>query len=491
MKHPKGSQVELNLQSIEPSKIPDGARVCLDFGTAMSKATLIREGRDAADAEISVLRLGVPARQEHISQVMLVSSVYVDEGGLIWFGQSAVDKSSLESEDGSRQRLDNIKRRLSEDGWEDEVAAEYNPTDVAVTYGEMVLAYLAFMTWTVNRCIDGFGLGVIPRRFALPSLGGKKRREVVERLAEAVGEAQVLADTFGDVLHDGLPMQSFLDAVHEIRAGPRKYPFVQEDVTEPVGVAGSVISWTSQVDMLFMVVDIGAGTSDFGLFRIYFDPTSDRRIALEAEGSSRALTEAGNHLDNLLIAYILDRGGLRVDHPRIKNILGKLNLGIREFKETLFNEGSVFVPLDGDLDVEVDLDDFIELGPVQQFAASLRNTMIDILESVDESWVNWVRVDPKRRLVVMLTGGGSRLPMVQDLARDPLRVHGSMLQVAKASDVPSWLDEFGIDLREEYSRVAVSLGGARQSLMNWRVAKITAGDVVGPPVIGGYYQKGQ
>ena len=373
---------------------------------------------------------------------MLISSVYIDNDGLLWFGYAAFDKSNLEGEDGSRQRLDNIKRRLSEEGWEDSVGSSFNPTRISVTYGEMVLAYLMFMTWTVNFCIEDFGLdGRVPRRFALPCLEGEKRREVVERLSLAVGDAQVLADTFGAKMLDGLPLRLFVETARRLMDTTRRYPWVREEVSEPVGVAGSVMSWKSRIDTLFMVVDIGAGTSDFGLFRVFFDPESDRSLALEAEGSSRVLTEAGNHLDNLLIERILSVGDISVDHPNIRNIRGKLNLTIRENKESLFNDGSVYVTLDEENEVEVELKEFLELGPVKAFALSLRRAMVEILESVDESWVNSVRARPNQSLVVMLTGGGAKLPMVQDLARDPLVVNGSELRVTKARDVPEWLNE--------------------------------------------------
>ena len=50
----------------------------MDFGTAMSKATLI----DADDyEEIHVLNLGIPGDQPEVSETMLISSVYIDNGG--------------------------------------------------------------------------------------------------------------------------------------------------------------------------------------------------------------------------------------------------------------------------------------------------------------------------------------------------------------------------------------------------------------------------
>ena len=65
----------------------------------------------------------------------------------------------------------------------------------------------------------------------------------------------------------------------------------------------------------------------------------------------------------------------------------------------------------------------IELDAVAQFGANLRETMVDILESVDTSWINWILAHPSRQLVVALTGGGAELPMVKELVEGSTRVN--------------------------------------------------------------------
>ena len=490
----KRENVELDLTSLGGDEPVEYVRVCLDFGTAMSKATLI-DDRDEGVEAIEVLQLGIPGDQQEVDDVMLVSSVYIDNDGMLRFGHAAFEKSLLEGDDGSRQRLDNIKRRLSEDGWEENVGQLYNPTDIPVTYGDLVLAYLSYMTWTVNCCLEELGYRkLVRRRFALPCFDGPKRRESIERLGRAVGEAQVLADTFGGALRDGIPLVSFVDAVGELRTESRQYGFVDRDVVEPLGVAGSMISWRRKTDSLVLVVDVGAGTSDLGLFRIHIDPDGQIQDAYQVEGSTRVLTEAGNYLDNVLIEFVLAKAEVTVEHPMAKEIRGKLNLQIREYKETLFSEGSVFVVLTNvgqPFEVTVDLEEFRQLAAVQQFGQSLSGAVVDILESVDDSWVGWIRASPMRRLGIMLTGGGASLPMVKELGRTPLVVHGDAIEVARAPQIPSWLSEGHGIAADDYTRVAVSLGGARRQVMDGKGATITAGDVTAPPRIGGYYQKGQ
>ena len=132
--------------------LPKDVRICLDFGTAMSKATLVEESGD--EERVEALQLGEIAGQQS-SDYLLLSSVYISDDGVLLFGEVAVERSYQEGMDGRRQRLDNIKRRMSETGWEEEVLPEYNPTEVDVTYGDMVLGYLTYFTWTANECAKG------------------------------------------------------------------------------------------------------------------------------------------------------------------------------------------------------------------------------------------------------------------------------------------------------------------------------------------------
>ena len=80
-------RIELDTSALDLPEAPSDHRLCFDFGTAMSKVTMVRdpiEGRDYED--IDVLKLGVPGDQEEVSEMMLVSSVYIDNDSKLWFG---------------------------------------------------------------------------------------------------------------------------------------------------------------------------------------------------------------------------------------------------------------------------------------------------------------------------------------------------------------------------------------------------------------------
>jgi molecular chaperone HscA len=480
----------LDLSCLSLPAAPSGRRVCIDFGTAMSKVTLVSdETADRPYEEIEVLKLGRPGDQEEISEEMLVSSVYIDNEGRLWFGAQAVQRSQPEGLDGKRQRIDNVKRYLSEEGFTDQVARQFNPTKVAITYRDMILAYLTFLTWAMNRCLDDMGYERnILRRFAMPCFDGAKSRRTAQALKRMLFEAQILADTFATRIAHGIELAEFVASAVAAGKVDAAVGFIDKAVTEPLGVAGSLLSWKTAANSLVMVVDVGAGTSDFSLFRLGFNEATEKAAAVEVENSARGLTEAGNHLDNLLKSFVLRKAGVESSHDLWINILGALQLNLRDYKEALFNDGFVSVSLfNGDV-VEVTLEEFLALDQVASFSASLRTCMKEILASVDASFIAGA---PNGRLAVALTGGGAALPMVRDLAEGEVEVNGKTLRLVRATSFPAWMSETYPDLEDLYPRVAVSLGGARKRVIDHGGSvRITAGDVKAPPKLEGYYVKG-
>lgn len=480
--------VTLDLSTLSLPESESVYRVCMDFGTAMSKATFVHDDDDDGVEDIRVLKLGVAGDQEQIDEMMLVSSVFIDAQGQLWFGQHAVEQAQVAPE-GSNSRIDNIKRALSEDNLDEPVSSTFNPTSYQLTYADIVLAYLAFFTWTINSAlrndIDNLEVNSnFRRRFAMPCFPRANARKVEGKLKTLLGEAQILADTFDDEIHRGLQLGRFLSALKQLRAEKRSYSFIDCSVTEPLGVAGSLLSWKSSQDSLALVVDIGAGTSDFSLYRLKVVVTEDgiESTAGEVDGTARGITEAGNHLDKILMALILKKSGVDSSHPKYRNITHALERDIRFYKESLFSPAEeASITLYTGEPVDVTLNEFLAEPAVKLFENSLRETLIEILESAHLDWINWVRADPRRNLTIVLTGGGATLPMAMKLAEGTVTAHGITIPVAAAKPFPDWLRTDYPDLEDHYSRVAVSLGGARKNTIH--SMGVLSGTGIG---IGGY-----
>lgn len=493
-------EVTLNLRAVEMAPASINARLCLDFGTAMSKATLVVDESEQGFEEIRVLRLGIPGDQEEIDEVMLISSVFIDQAGLLWFGKAALDRAQLVDDASTHTRIDNIKRWLSEGNLDTAVEGIHNPTSLSVTYADLILAYLSFFTWAVNRACDlEAGLDIpanVIRRFALPCFPTRQSTAVAGSLRQMLGEAQILADSFGDEIANGLSLQEFVSTAAALRSDQRRYSFVDQEISEPLGVAGSLISWKAPIDALALVIDVGAGTSDFSLYRLAMladeagtvDVTT--AVAAQVEGSSFGITEAGNHLDHLLKAHILRRAGIDSSHLSFRIISYDIERDIREWKETLFSQGSVLISLREGDPFEVIQSEFEAEEAVEKFSGSLQSTVNRVLASVDQSWIDRVRRSRTGQITVVLTGGGAKLPMVQALASTAATVRGVDVPLALAIPFPGWLSEDYPELEESYPRIAVSLGGARKNVVNSiGLVNATAGDV-GGHILGAFPTRG-
>ena len=487
------NEIDIDFSVLEMTAAKTDRRLCIDFGTAMSKVALVRDSIDSRDYEdIEVLELGVPGDQEEVSETMLISSVYIDDEGVLWFGNMAVQRSLVEAPNSNRLRLDNIKRFLSDDGLHSSVAKTYNPTDIDIKYVDMLTAYLMFLTWTINISLkESREVRNINRRFAMPCFESSKSRSVESILSTLLGEAQVLADTFFNTINNGIPLRDFIEALGRVRAANKNYNFVEGHITEPLGVAGSLLSWNEDMNSLqslTMVIDIGAGTSDFTMFRLGYDKTTKKSTAFEVENSSEGITEAGNHLDKLLSGLILQEANIDSAHPLIRNIIGNLELSLRDYKETLFREEEVSIQLfDGQM-VSITLEQFLSVSQVASFSESLKKCRDRILNRIDESFIHGA---PNNCVHLVLTGGGASLPMVKDLAKGSVIVHQKEINLRKAIEFPLWLEKEYPELEDDYTRIAVSIGGARRKTIDRDgVAKVTAGDIKTPHSLGGYYSKG-
>ena len=475
--------VKIDITVLSAPPPVDDARVCLDFGTAMSKAALVSGSPDEDSEEILVLPLGKHADQEEVSENMLISSVFIDYQGKLWFGKKAIDLSRIEGGqhlqltkeeylgvDNNRSvvgRMDNIKRRLAEAGLEEQVSDTYNPTPHEFTYKDIILAYLSFLTWAISNCLKELQFPKnLDRRFATPCLQGGLKSEVVLTLEQLLGQAQIVSDTLGDRIDAGIDLGEFLSIVRQIRSRNDSFAFIKENLTEPLGVAGSLVSRKSALNSLVMVVDVGAGTTDFSMFRLRIDPARSINTAAQLEGTVRVITEAGNHIDVLLREVILNEAKVSVKGKEYERLLNDLNLNIRQHKEYLFENGYLLVNLLDGTDVEIELDQFLSLRSVKKFEENLRRVATDVLESINESFLHWLNSGPPtRKLVVALTGGGSNLDMVKNLVNKPFIVHGTEVSAVLAPSFPEWLKSIDEGLEEEYPQTAVSIGGARKELI--------------------------
>jgi hypothetical protein len=456
-------EAKLNLASLERNE-PEHRDVtlCLDFGTAMSKAFATKGSDD------NLLGLPLGRRAGEPNMVFPVSSaLFISRNGRVHFGYEAIRESLKELEFG-RRRFDSPKQHMSRGDF-DHIVNQFvgnaiDPTPFGFTNGELITLYLSFLTDLA--CCELAQQDVsryVLRRFAMPCWQVDRVDWADGLMREMLAKAQILADTFSGRWSGGLDaalVRGALDALGKLGKLPEY--LIDRGVLEAIAAASSSLPRGSGERRLYMVVDVGAGTTDYGLFVVGTPKGQDDRPKVwEVPGTTESLRQAGDTIDKILLRRILEQEGVEPGDPEYDHVNSDLLLRVRTLKEEMFRNGMTTYILPTDAGGTVDRESFLDDERVAKFAVLLKKHFLDSLEKADPSWIKGLADDD---LTVVLTGGGARLPMVLALGQGVVEVHGVNLRCKLAPHAPAWLTERYPDLEPEYPQLAVAIGGAAEEL---------------------------
>jgi len=428
-----------------------GDVVALDFGTAFSKAALWRSGADAP----TPLDLGQQVSDR--ANNLLASSLYISHGA-IYFGDAAISVSRSEN-DPARTRFDSPKQELSilqGQGLDELVDASVDPTR-QFTKRNLLTLYLAYLTAASCAALESEGVGrYVLRRFAVPVWKDSQVEVVSKILKRLLVDAQILADSLPlEVWRQGLSANDAItalgllnaDLTDESRDGAK---FVEKHVLEAAAAAAAIGEHLSDTRPIVLVVDVGAGTTDIGLYR-YALPSADQGRIYPFSNGGAALKIAGDRLDGLLLAFIANRAQLDDQTESGKRSMYVLRRDIRELKRQLFEDGELF--LDDIGDIEIRLKDFMDSKEVRQFEQKLKVEIEKLLESVGVQ-----NFGDAKSLFVVVTGGGSKVPIFKNIAHRRYDVSGETVQFQLLDVEPEWLQDFDALTREVFPQLAVAVG---------------------------------
>lgn len=458
---PRRPERPLNLASID-AKPPSDILFCLDFGTAQSKAFAFAKGRYVP------LALGRRAKEEPLIYPVH-SSIWIADDR-IFFGRSAIAQS-LNDTTGERGRLDSLKQELIQgqaSGSLDKIPLErsFNPTNVPLTYDDAITLYLAFLTFLACAELEANQLPrYVRRRFALPAFEPDRRAWGEKMLADMLARAQIIADTFGAELLNGINAVDAKSVLDRVKEHARPSDLVGEGVLEPLAAGGSRLKQDHEIRGLALVIDVGAGTTDFGLFLVVENPGRDIFSAWPIQGGTLAIPIAGDALDGALRQQILARAGMypfNPQDPEHRRVNVRLSLERRLFKESLFRDRTLTFSLANGFRDTITLDQFLGAPEVEVFTKGIENGLKTVLEGVDAS----VAEERYRAagLSVVLTGGGAGLPMVKKLAAGTTTIHGVGFTTRSLDTVPGAISRLG--LTGDYPQLAVAIGGSLPELLD-------------------------
>jgi len=481
-------------------------RICIDFGTAMSKAWACR----GDDDETIPLILGRSAGSG--DTLAVPSSIFISQSGRLFLGAAAETQHRQEIETG-RQRFDNLKRMLSEAevGQElDDVPLprEIDPTNSGLTKGDLLVLYLA---WVTDLALDSLfadekdngDLRYVRRRFAIPcfefaqdeTVGGTQRavwaREVLKR---ALLRAQVVADTLRGKWAD-----LSTNEVAVVMVEVRKLDTTQLEhllaetcaVREPVAAAASrfdeeivrdAIDSDELVRRLLLVIDAGAGTTDFALFQVFSDPSSDRTKYGLIKQAVLMFRIAGNAVDEILRPIVLRQCLIdpHSGYPRSTDdfnlIKIDLSAQIRAIKRDLFAKREASIQLRPDVSGMLSLETVLDNSDYKRLGTELKNARDGMLKTTFESNEAFLKDAASKTMRsgrsfpihVLLTGGSSALPIVRALADGELSFGDARFGFISVNDLPTWINSLPREEAElvsgSYQQCAVAIGGSAKDL---------------------------
>jgi hypothetical protein len=457
-------------QSLLDARVDDNWTACIDFGTAFSKIVMVRrhEPGTTKTEHVRPLQLG-PVSSPGFSPLMCPSALYIVQKR-IHFGERAFIVFANHGDD-SRLLFESPKHFISQLNQQllDTPASQAEDPTQQFTRAQLLLLLLGFIISRFDRALqnENVSSGRVPRlRIARPAWKREYERDGEALLLNLLARAFVLARTIGkqyDTI-DGLSVDVATAALELVRglvapsqrfqaklvceARPRDC-VERGFVPEATAVAAAAIRPEERRRRIFVIADIGAGTSDFGAFVTV--PGREQRGRIGEYTKARRIVErGGNFLDSQLVTYLIRKNGLNPGLPADVGTIAALKRQARSYKEDIFRDQELLGRVQGELS------EFVVQPEVKVFVEELRRVFAETLSAACGEAATYDDRPPVR---VIRTGGGADLPFVRNFASIP---PPNFVTVIPEDATPSWVATTEWDI--VFPQLAVAIGGAMPSL---------------------------
>ncbi len=443
--------------------------LCLDFGTSSLRAALL----DHKGIQ-SVLPIGLSVRSA-LDDASIRSDVLLSsDGSKIYLAEEAIK---------SRGTQQYILYDASPKLW------LKNPEDLSeLIYPgskltrEMLLT--ALVSYALSACINAAKFSheafkKLDIRMSHPIWDKSVATKVNSLYENILSTAIKLAP---EIKNGVISSEIFASKYLEFADKKQKYNATRIEVLEPIAAALTLFPSQDNIPRICTVIDIGAGTTDIGIFKVlYPDESSDKKRSLIPIGKAVSLFSAGNAVDEILLDHIISESTkenqtkeLKTRIRQIKERLfpdstkkpkedqiKELKTRIRQIKERLFSVGMVT-----ELGVNLMLTDFIKNPKLKNMYEQIKATIQNCLSDPD----NYDTLEPFFRIrninqldIVMGGGGGSLTFITTPLRSEQFKFGNNFLSV----NILEANTELGIPLfNASMERLAVALGGSNFEYAN-------------------------
>ena len=429
--------------------------VCVDFGTAASKAAAAWRAPGVAfrPDHVRLLRLG---EGDGDNPYTLKSVLYLDHGR-IFFGETGWRRAQAQDSRVNRQALSSFKTLLSSSDLDYSIGQLVSPRVDPVgvfRQRDLIVLFLAFLIRRIDRAqmLDPT-LADQPRpslRYSYPgwtSTDAAARHRLIARLFdEGMIVAELIQEDFG--ANEGLSYETAREALaraKEIKVASR----IEGVVFEATAAAACRLVGHDGAAAHAAVIDMGAGTTDIGGYTI-----SEAGGVQEITGVQRTLDIAGDTFDRVLMnVFIKKARHVKDEHARglfWRSLLPQ----VRGLKETLIATGKCALTHEGKT-ITVKMNELTRRG---DFKRALKDVSAAYQEALTA--ISGAAMDAgQHEVAVVLAGGGANYPFLQAMAAKA-RPGKGRVRLRVEPLVPDWARAFDERSASVFPQLSIAIGGA-------------------------------
>lgn len=426
--------------------------LCIDFGTAFSKAAIAPTGAWSRFDPANVRPLMLSAEGQNA--FLLDSAVFVDEDRVL-FGRAALNEAEAQA-DNKRAALRSFKTLLSVSDLDRALAtnapATIDPHRV-FQMRDLIVLYLAYLLASIERAIMTDPMlaqgGTLSRRYAAPAWRAGDSAGMHDVIVRLFGEAEAFRAIVGKriMAPDGLSIRAISEALP--KATEEAEALDMGLIYEATAGAAYTSVGLENSGSHMIVVDMGAGTTDIAALARLGPRT------IELPEARVTLKQAGDFIDRVIANRVLDAAKWAKRQEEKAELWSVLMRQMADIKEAIMADGRTTLRNQGRSitlafkDVEKDQD-------FREFQKSLREAYDHALAVVRDD----ARARGRSDVQAIAVGGGAATPFIQELIRR--KMESTRPRVIPRPATPDWAHarEFRGNLAPVFPQLAIAIGGA-------------------------------
>ena len=436
--------------------------LCLDLGTAYSKAAAWTKDTNRPIP----LRIGDAVGERSPT---VPTTVLITRAGQIYFGEAAIREGASLRQPVFWDVKPYMTRKLTP---LDKIAMpeEFNPSGLSLTVRQVASLYLAFLSRAAVESLRARNIVArdVTRTLTMPVFSGRQDAHSKRELGLATHLGWETKGAFETGQEFVLDLRVVLPKLRRLERRTKDSELDNMRIVEPLAaIAARMATYHPEREpgrRLSMVIDVGAGTVDFGMF---VSGLKDDNIGVRPIARAKySLPVGGNDIDSALAELILQKANL--SGQREAEVKADLVERRRSLKEDLlagYDRSTISVREAG---VELSKRDFLSSDPLRKIEEEIERSFWECLRRIDASWFELAYNLDRNGIGVFLSGGGARLPFLRNMipVNAPRTIHKSpQFYFRVAREDPRWATERGFvtawrQIDRDYPQMAVSLGGA-------------------------------